>query len=294
MRNIGLSVAAMAVMVVTLTIVLFSIITNATFTHTIAQITSQIDVSVFLKDSNTEAQNKQFIGAIKKQHDIKKVEYLNKVQALQLYIKQNKANKLLATAVDYTSNSIPATIHIYPTDLNKIPEIQKFLNKPTNTALQSDASSYSGDRELAINNITHATNVLREIGAITIVVFTIICFLIIFNTIQMAIFNRRDEITNMRLLGASTSFIRGPFIVESGIYGIFSGFIAIFIIYGAFQAASNALEASSLGLLDINYANTWFEDHFLILLAGMLMLGILVGVVSSYIATRRYLKFKTK
>ena len=161
-------------------------------------------------------------------------------------------------------------------------------------AQQSDASSYSGDREVAINNITHATNVLREIGAITIVVFTIICFLIIFNTIQMAIFNRRDEITNMRLLGASTSYIRGPFIVESAVLGFLSGFISIFIIYGAFQAASNALEASSLGLLDINYANTWFDSHFLLLLIGLLMLGILVGVASSYIATRRYLKFKTK
>jgi cell division transport system permease protein len=294
MRNLGLSVAAMAVMVVTLTIVLFSIITNATFTHTIAQITDQIDVSVFLKDSNTEAQNKSLLVLIKKLPEVKKVDYLNKGQALQQYIEQNKANKLLATAVDYASNSIPATIHIYPYDLNQIPNIQKFLLTPKVAAQQSDASSYSGDREVAINNITHATNVLREIGAITIVVFTIICFLIIFNTIQMAIFNRRDEITNMRLLGASTSYIRGPFIVESAVLGFLSGFISIFIIYGAFQAASNALEASSLGLLDINYANTWFDSHFLLLLIGLLMLGILVGVASSYIATRRYLKFKTK
>ena len=74
MRNLGLSVAAMAVMVVTLTIVLFSIITNATFTHTIAQITDQIDVSVFLKDSNTEAQNKSLLVLIKKLPEVKKVE----------------------------------------------------------------------------------------------------------------------------------------------------------------------------------------------------------------------------
>ena len=110
----------------------------------------------------------------------------------------------------------------------------------------------------------------------------------------MAIFNRRDEIQIQRLLGASTNFIRGPFIVETIIYGLLSGFASVFIIYLAFQASSNALQASSLGLLDINYAYNYFDAHFLALLVMQLGLGIVLGAVSSVIATRRYLKFKTK
>jgi cell division transport system permease protein len=117
--------------------------------------------------------------------------------------------------------------------------------------------------------------------------------LIIFNTIQMAIFNRRDEIQIMRLLGASTAYIRGPFVVESIIYGILSAVISVLLINALFVTASSSLQATSFGLLDISYSQTFFESHYWILLALQLGLGILIGAASSVIATRRYLKFKT-
>jgi len=295
MRNVSLAVAAMAVMVVTLTILLFSLITNATFANTIAQITNKINVSVYLQDSVSDAQAKQFAAAIKKQPDVQRVDYLNKQQALQSYIDQNQNNKTLVTAAAEANNPIPATIHVFPKNLNQIPDIKAFLVKPNNIKLQtSDSPSYNGDRKEAIDNITHATNVLRKIGVVTVVVFTIICALIIFNTIQMAIFNRRDEITIMRLLGASTSYIRGPFVVESMIYGLLSAIISVLIVNSAFLASSTALQASSLGLLDINYAQQYFNDHFLILLCLQIAIGIIIGAVSSVIATRRYLKFRVK
>src|ERR1700761_6353758 len=78
MRNISLAVAAMAVMVVTLTIVLFSLITNATFNNTINQITDKIDISVFLKDGDTPQQTSQLIGQLKKLPNVKSVQYLSK------------------------------------------------------------------------------------------------------------------------------------------------------------------------------------------------------------------------
>ncbi|HVX47813.1 MAG TPA: permease-like cell division protein FtsX [Candidatus Saccharimonadales bacterium] len=293
-RNISLAIAAMAVMVVTLTIVLFSVITNATFNNTISQITSKINVSVFLKDSDTPQQTDQLISQLKKLPNVADVQYLDKQQALHEYQQQNAGNEQLLTAIDQTNNPIPATIHVQPIDLNKIQDIKDFLSKPEVEALQSDDPSYSGDRKEAIDKITHATNVLREIGIIAVIVFTVICALIIFNTIQMAIFNRRDEIQIQRLLGASTNFIRGPFVVETIIYGVLSAVLSVLIINSAFLASSNALQASSLGLLDINYAQSYFGDHFWALLALQLVLGIVLGAVSSIIATRRYLKFKTK
>lgn len=293
-RNATLAIAAMAVMVVTLTIVLFSVVTNATFVNTIAQITDKVDVSVFLKDTDTEQQTTALLNQIKKLPNAKSVRYLSKDNALKQYEQQNAGNPQLLAAISATANPLPATILIKPVDLNKIQDIKDFLSKPDIAALQSDLPSYSGDRKEAIDKITHATNVLRQIGVVTVAVFAIICALIIFNTIQMAIFNRRDEITIMRLLGAKTWYIRGPFVVESAIYGILSAVISIIIINSAFLAASNALQASSLGLLDINYASTWFGDHFWRLLTMQLTLGIVLGAVSSTIATRRYLKFKTK
>jgi len=295
MRNISLAVAAMAVMVVTLTIVLFSLITNATLENTIAGITQKISVSAFLKDSTTEAQAKQLVKVLQKQPEVARVEYLNRAAALREDILQNKTdNPNLSSAAAVVGNPIPATIHVFPKDLNQVQAIENVLEKPQYKQLQSDPPSYNGDRKEAIDNITHATNVLRKIGVVSIAIFAVICALIIFNTIQMAIFNRRDEIGIMRLLGANTGYIRGPFVVESAIYGLLSAIFSVLIINSAFLASSNALQASSLGLLDINYANQYFDAHFWALLLMQIAIGIIIGTVSSVIATRRYLKFRTK
>lgn len=294
-RNASLAIAAMAVMVITLTIVLFSLIANATFENTIAQITNKIDVSVFLKDDVSDAQAKNFAAQIRKQPNVKNVQYFNKQQALQNYEQQNANNPDLIAAATEAGNPIPATIQVKPKDLNKIQDIEAFLTQKQYAALQTTGSpSYNGDRKQAIDNITHATNILREIGVVAIAIFALVSALIIFNTIQMAIFNRRDELQIMRLLGASTWYIRGPFVVESAVYGLLSAVISVLIINSAFVASSGALQASSLGLLDINYASQYFGGHFWALLGLQLALGVVIGAASSIIATRRYLKFKTR
>lgn len=109
----------------------------------------------------------------------------------------------------------------------------------------------------------------------------------------MAIFNRRDELQIMRLLGASTWYIRGPFVVEAIVYGVLSAIISTLLIRALFVTASNSLQATSLGILDISYSQEFFLNHFWKLLGIQLALGILIGAASSIIATRRYLKFKT-
>jgi cell division transport system permease protein len=291
-RNASLAIAAMAVMVVTLTIVLFSLITNATFTNTIGQITDKIDVSVYLVDDIKTPQKDKLIADLRGLDNVKSVKYLSKDDALKRYISQNAGNQDLLAAINETSNPLPATVLIKPRDLNKIQDIKNFLTKPEITKMQSAEPSYSGDRKEAIDKITHATNILQRVGIVAVILFTVISALIIFNTIQMAIFNRRDEIQIMRLLGAGTWYIRGPFVVESVIYGILSAIISILIMHAAFVASSGALQASSLGLLDIQYASDFFRQHFLGLLTLQILVGIVIGAASSVIATRRYLKFK--
>lgn len=295
LRNATLAIAAMAVMVVTLTIVLFSIIANATFANTIQDITNKIDISVFLKDDVTPAQLDSLLSQTKARPNVKSLEYFSKADALKAYIKQNAGNNSLIAAATVSNNSIPATIRIKPVDLNKIEDLRAFLAKPENKALQTARSpSYSGTRKEAIDNISKATRTLQRIGVIAVALFSIISALIIFNTIQMAIFNRRDEIQIERLLGAGTWFIRGPFIVESIIYGILSAMLSLILINSVFIASSSTVQASSFGLLDIGYAQRYFTMHFWWLLLMQLGAGILIGAASSIIATQRYLKFKTK
>lgn len=292
-RNAWLAVAAMAIMIITLTIILFSIVANATFSNTIKQITDKINISIYLKDSVTEAQTKKFVDGLKSLPNAEKVTYLSKSAALENYKEQNKDNTQLLAAINETDNPLPATIQVKPRELNKLYEIRNYADQPENKKLQSDPMSDSGDRRQAIDKITHATNIMTRIGLGAVIVFAFISMLIIFNTIQMAIFNRREELQIMRLLGASTSYIRGPFVVETIIYGLLSAIISILLINAVFVTASGSLQATSFGLLDISYAQEFFSRHYWQLLLMQLVLGIIIGAGSSTIATHRYLKFKT-
>jgi cell division transport system permease protein len=275
---------------ITLTILLFAIIANTTFTHTIADITSHIDVSVYLKDNITEPQRIKLINQVKSLENVKSVSYLSKNDALKRYEQQNANNPDLLAAISQTDNPLPASLDIKPKDPNQLQDIKDFLDKPQIMALQSDPTSYSGDRKAAIDKITSATHFFQQAGVVGIIVFIIISMLIIFNTIRMAIFNRRDELVIMRLLGASTAYIRGPFIVETMLYGAVAAAISLTVCWSLFRVASSTLQASSLGLLDIGYSSRYFSDHLFSILTIQLLVGILIGAASSGIATRRYLR----
>jgi cell division transport system permease protein len=289
-RNVWLAIAAIAMMGITLSILLFAIIANTTFNHTIADITSHIDVSVYLKDNITDQQRNNLTKQIQNLDNVKSVSYISKNEALKRYEEQNANNPDLLAAISQTDNPLPASLDIKPKDPNQLQSIKDFLDKPSVLALQSDPTSYSGDRKAAIDKITSATHFFQQAGIVGIVVFIIISMLIIFNTIRMAIFNRRDELIIMRLLGASTAYIRGPFIVETMLYGAVAAAISLTVCWSLFKVASSTLQASSLGLLDIGYSSRYFSDHFWSILTIQLLVGILIGAASSGIATRRYLK----
>ncbi len=291
-RNIWLAIAAMAMMGITLTILLFAVVANATFSHTISDITSHIDVSVYLKDSVTETQRSDLINNLKSIDNVQAVAYISKDQALKNYRSQNINNQALLTAISETDNPLPASLVISPRDPNKLDTIKDYLDKPAVKALQSDPTSYSGDRKAAIDKIAKATHFFRQAGVIGIIIFIFISMLIIFNTIRMTIFNRRDELVIMRLLGATPGYIRGPFVVETMLYGVVAAVISLLICGALFAVASSTLQASSLGLLDIKYSGDYFKKNLWIILTTQILAGIIIGAASSTIAARRYLKLK--
>ena len=292
-RNAWLSAAAIAVMVITLSIILFSFIARATFNNTIAQINDKINISVYLKDNLTVQQRADLIKEVKQNSDVQAVSYVSKDEALSRYRDQNKSNTNLLMAISQTDNPLPASLDIKPKDPNQLTSLKNLLDRDDIQKLQSAPTSYSGDRKEAIDKITHATNFFQQAGLVGIIIFALISMLIIFNTIRMAIFNRREELGIMRLLGASSWFIRGPFVVETMIYGLVAAVLSVLICSSLFSLSSTTFEASTLGLLDIKFASNYFTSHYWFILLTQIAIGIIIGAVSSYSATRRYLKFKT-
>jgi cell division transport system permease protein len=295
LRNITLAVAAIAVMTITLTTILILIITNASLNNTIGQINNKIDISVYLKDSVTPAQTDTLLTQLRDLQEVKSVKYVSKSQALALYESENAGNVTIQTATTALGiNPIPATINIFPVSPSHLTQIKQFLNEPSIEAQQAADSSYHGALQTAINKIAKTTRLLKEAGLISIIVFGTTSVIIIFNTIRMTIFNRRDEIQTMRLLGAGTWFIKGPYVIENIIYGLISATISLAFVEIMFTTVSNNLQASTFGLLSITYSEYYFKHNFVSLLLIIVGLGIIIGAGSAFIATRRYLKYKTR
>lgn len=292
-RNAWLAIAAIAVMVITLTIVLFSVIANATFSNTIKQITDKVDISIYLKDEISNKDKDQIIEKLKSLNNVESVGYLSKDEAKDQFIDKNKEDIELRLSIGQSDgNPIPATIRIKPKDINKLEDLSKEINSQGWDKFILKIS-YQKDRKTAIDNIAKATTFFKKAGLAGVAIFAVISMLIIFNTIRMAIFNRREELNIMRLLGASTWYIRGPFVVETVLYGIIAALISVFLCRLALEITTSAFGASSLGLLDIEFARQYFSQHFWSILGIQLIIGVLIGGVSSMIATRRYLKFKS-
>ncbi|MCA9347984.1 ABC transporter permease [Candidatus Saccharibacteria bacterium] len=289
-RNAWLSLAALATMIVTLSIILASVVINATFSHTIEQIRSKIDVSIYLKDDITIQSKDQLLDQIKSMPNVKEVEYISKEAAKSAFLELFKDNIDLQLAAMSADNKIPATVRVKLYNPDMMDDLKQFLDQPEITELQSSPTSYSGSTKEAIDSITKATSFFRTAGIVGVLVFAGISILIIFNTIQMAIFNRRDELSIMSLLGASRWFIRGPFLVESMLIGVLSAGVSIAICYVLFVVSSKVLTASTFGIMDVAYSRQFFSDNLLLICLGQVGLGVLIGVMSSYIATYKYLR----
>lgn len=139
-----------------------------------------------------------------------------------------------------------------------------------------------------VNLIESVENVVRKVSIWIIVAFALVSLFIISNTIKLTVHNRRKEINIMKYVGATDSYIRGPFIMEGFLVGILAAVIAFFIsrwIYeGLMSTVSTSMTilTSSLGLLA--FSEIWVQ-----LLVSYLCLGGVIGAFGSWISVRRYL-----
>ncbi|HEU5187310.1 MAG TPA: permease-like cell division protein FtsX [Candidatus Saccharimonadales bacterium] len=288
-RNAWLSTAATIVMVVTLLVLLTTFTARMIFNDTLGKIREKIDVSVYLVDAITEEQRTKFTQAIEDLEIVTSVEYTSKEQARELFKQQNKAyfEQLEALGELGEQNPFPASLRIYTNDPNRLEEINQLVNKDEYKLLQSEPASISGERRSAIDTIARAAYFSEIVGLGASVIFVTLSIMIIFNTIRMAIFNRRDEIEIMKLIGAEKSFIRGPFIIEASLYGVFAAIISVALMYGLLIAAGPQLVAYDI---EVSPTLAIFATWPLLIFLAQLGVGVVIGVVSSLLAMRRYLK----
>jgi cell division transport system permease protein len=288
MRNAWLSTAASIVMVVTLLIILTTFSARMVFGDTIQQVRDKIDVSVYLVDTITDDQTKKLTEELKNVPVVTTVDYISKEDARKAFEKQgNTEFSDLQALGELEDNPFPASLRVKTSDPNKLEELNQVINKDENKLLQSAPASYSGERKDAINKIAQVSQFMEVGGLFAAGIFVVISIMIIFNTIRMAIFNRKDEIEMMKLIGAEKSFIRGPFIIEAALYGILAALVSVILMYAIiFGQADNLAKGEVVVAPTVAFFKQW---PVLILLAQMLV-GVIIGVFSSLLAMRRYLK----
>jgi cell division transport system permease protein len=288
MRNAWLSAAATGVMTLTLTIIVVSFISNLALTSTIKGVTDKIDVTVYLKPDVTETELDKFIASLKLSTNVISIEHVTKEQALASYEAKNKDNQQLLQALAQAGNVLPASLNIKARDPKKLADIATVINQPENKALLDPTApqTYSGGRKATIDRIVSFSNFFKTGGLLLSILFVIISTLIIFNTIRMAIFTRRDEIEIMKLVGATKWFIRGPFIIEAILYGLIAAIIALLLSYSLLLGAGPKLSS----YINVDSTIHLFRTYPAVIVLCEMLIGIAIGMLSSLLAMSRYLK----
>ncbi len=292
-RNLWLTSAATLVMVVTLSTVLGTYAANITFSRTIQTVTDKIDISIYLKDTVKKEEREKLENDLKNLDNVKSIQFVSKDDALKDFLDKYKDKPEVANSItQIETNPLPASLRIKPKDHNKLESISQFIDREDIKKMQSDKPSYSGERKNAIDKIIKAANFIKVAGIVASVVFGVISVLIIFNTIRMAIFNRKDEIEIMKLVGAKKWYIRGPFLVEAALYGTLAAILATVLTTLALSLQGVRLKYY-LEDIDTEYTKAVFTNHRILIFLVMMGLGVMIGIISSSLATRKYLRMKT-
>ena len=289
-RNAWLTLAATAVMTITLLVVFISVVSHNVLVDTVDQLRDKVSMSIYLKTDTTQEDADAVAAEVKKLSSVTEVSVRSPEQARQAFIDENKGDADTIDAVKEATNKFPWTLSVKITDINDTSELANLVqnNKIVKTHIDADREpSFAGSRRSAIESIGRAAHFAQRIGIIASVVFVSISMLIIFNTIRMAIFNRRDEIEMMKLIGADRSFIRGPFVVEAVVYGFFAALIATGLGYALLIFASPALKTYDINVQPTLNLITYYAGFITLAMIGV---GAVIGIVSSLLATRRYLK----
>ncbi len=238
---------------------------------------SKPQVIAFFKDGTTQKDVEAIENALKQETRVTATKYVSKEDALKIYRQRNEDRPALLELV--TATTLPASLEIStqsPDDLQPIAEILKKEPVVDEVLVPEDV----------VKPLTQATRIIRIIGGSTVIFLTFFSTLVILMIIGFKIRIKRDEIEIMRLLGAPTSFIRGPFILEGIFYGIVGAISSWILVYLMLWYFSPFLKAY-LGEVQLLPVNPLF---MLALLGSQIIVAIIVGGLGSIGATRRYLR----
>lgn len=272
--------ASLAIMCATMLIfgIFFMIVEN--LNNAIKTIEEQQGMQVFINKDATDEQISQIGEQIKLINGVNTIKFVSKEDALN-YNKEKLKQPALFVGYD-EENPFKASYLVTLTDLKLSSQVQEEINK-----IENVASITSQDN--TINNLISIANGVKIVSIVILSLLILISIFIIANTIKLTVHARRKEISIMKYVGATDSFIRWPFIIEGIIIGIMAAIVSVTILGIVYNLIANAMSTSPV-LLKMGMNLLSFSNMITLLIIVYLVLGIGIGTLGSTISMRKYLK----
>jgi cell division transport system permease protein len=282
-------VSLSSVLIITLT--LFSlggiIFAGALLNSSLDEVKSKVDINVYFVPNAKEDDILALKNKIQSLSEVATVEYVSRDKALANFKERHVNDEITLQALDELGeNPLGAILNISAKETSQYEGIAKFLDSEAgdNNSFIDKINYYQN--KAAIDTLTRMINGGTKIAFGITLALVLISILIALNTIRLAIYIAREEISVMRLVGASNRYIRGPFIIAGIMYGVVSAVITLVLFYTATYWVSSITATFFSGFSIFTYYLSNFFQLF-ILIVGV---GVLLGAISSYLAVRKYLR----
>lgn len=290
-RNAWLTIAATAVMVVALTIISIAFVLNVTANNAIDVLAKDLKANVYIANDISEVQLQTLKSGLQNLDFVDSVDYITQEQAREDLAGDFKQEDGIAQALALAGEDVlPASFRISVNDLKRMPEIQTFADSEEYAQLIDSVSLGQSDAQDTIDKAASAQRFINTGSIVAAITLSAVSIMIIFNTIRMAIYTRRDEIRIMKLIGATPDYIRGPFLVEASLYGVFAGIIAHIGVYSLVVSIGKKVAEQREFAATYDYLTSpWIVSAMLL---SVVLIGIFIGLLSSMLAMERHLKLK--
>ena len=284
-RDKSSSGAALFVMIIVMSVATMLFFLQGMASFMIAGLQESVDISTYLKNTATQEEVAQLKEELESMPEVKEVKYVSKEQALESFVETHKQDEVILESLEIVGqNPLLASLNIKAFSVNQYPAISKFLEDTPLASIISDVDYF--DRAPVIDKLSTLTAGIQSAVLLVTLFAGFVAVLVVFNTIRLTIYSSRDEIEIMRLVGASNWFIRGPFIIQGMIVGVLATLITTLLFFPLTLFVGIKLQTFASGFDLFAY----FADNLFLILLLQLTAGIGLGVASSLIAIRKYLK----
>ena len=287
-RNLSTALGSIITIFLSLLIIGIFLVGGLVVSNVLESVESKVSITAYVSDEASEAditELEQFIGGLE---GVSSVSFTTKEEALEKFRNSMTSNPEIVDQLD-GQNPLPASIDIELSEAQEVENIASaieaneiFQRICDNTADPADSLKYG---QKTVERLFSLTNYIRYIGIALIALLIFIAFVFINNTIRLSILARRKEIAIMRLVGASNSFIRGPFLMEGTLHAIIGAALAILCLQLLRMFALPRVQ-TTLQWLPIDIS----QQAYLMIFGILVVAGLIIGLLGSILAMRRYLK----